>query len=165
MFLPLRTSQDKNLHKLLVEQLRFQILPLLDQLQFKPFPIDARKQKGFPTNYFRRTINQVTVINFQWRSNGTPQFIINFEIISLQEKLQQSLEGIDESWFIAPKSRISSSKSSTERWFKIGHIARTISANYFAAREIQKVKMRLMELDEFSKTGKYSPYFRLDITK
>ena len=75
------TSRDSALRGLLVEELRSQVLPLLQSLAFQIFRPRDKGTRGFPTRYYRSWSCQIDIIHFVWMKWGQPAFIIDFDVI------------------------------------------------------------------------------------
>lgn len=153
------TAQDKKLKGYLVEELHWQITPLLESLQFKVFRPRQPKDRGFPTKYYRETPERIDVIVFWWRSNGTPAFIIDFDVIDEVERFTSPAKAGSETWFNAPRYRANARIGMYERWFHIGYLPRLGFSRVAARREVQKAKRRIIEIDIYAKGGKASSYF------
>jgi hypothetical protein len=160
LFLPLPSASDRRLKSMLIDELHREVSPLITSLGFLSYPKSRTGRGGFPTNYYRRLLNRIDVINFQWSKYGTPAFIINFDIILDMDKFTSPAKEVSDTWFIAPPYRARANTALVERWFKIGHLARLASARSAARTEVLKAKQRIVEIDEYARTGKSSQYFR-----
>jgi hypothetical protein len=160
LFLPLPTASDKRLKSMLIDELHKEVSPLITSLGFLSYPKSRTSRGGFPTHYYRRLVNRIDVINFQWSKYGTPAFIINFDVILDMDKFTSTAKEVSDTWFIALSYRARANTALVERWFKIGHFARLVSARSAARREALKAKQRIIEIDKYALTGKSSAYFR-----
>ncbi len=152
-----RTKCDSQLKGLLVAELQNRMTPLLEDMAFRAF---RPRKGGFATNYYRRSKNQIDVIQFQWDRRGTPAFVINFDVIDDLVKFTTVAGDASEAWFNVPKYRASTATGMVERWFHIGYFSRIFSARTAAEREVSKALVRVEEIDRFAKTGETSLYFR-----
>ena len=154
------TSRDSALRGLLVEELRSQLLPLLQSLAFQIFRPRDKGTRGFPTRYYRSWSYQIDIIHFVWMKSGQPAFIIDFDIIDDLARFPSIARNGSGAWFNAPRYRARSNTRTAERWFHIGYLPRLISARNAARKEVENARARMVEIDRFARTGETSPYFR-----
>ena len=153
---PFPSSRDKELRGILERALAAEMAPHLSSLGFKRI---GDSSALFPARYLRMDGNRIDRIEFQWARNGSPAFIINFDIAfstaGIPLAQTESKCGIE-----ACACRAGSRSYLIERWFHIGYLDRLFRPKAAAVREAHSARQRITEIDNYARTGESSPYRR-----